>query len=138
MQGLNGTFRLRTEGDGGVFEVTPAEGINQVSFLIRVKNPARLDYERLKGSPHDIILLIYTLQKKTCHSETFPFILLICCLTNSIITSEIKFKVIAEEASGEGEAEVPVTVHITDTNDNFPGKIFHSSSYLELYFMTRT
>jgi cadherin 23 len=48
-QGLNGTFRLRTEGDGGVFEVTPTEGINQVSFLIRVKNPARLDYEKIRG-----------------------------------------------------------------------------------------
>lgn len=130
LQGLNGTFRLRTEGDGGVFEVSPAEGINQVSFLIRVKNSARLDYERLKGSPHDIIIppywytnFIYTLR---C-SKTFSFILLICCLTNSIITLEINFKVIAEEASGEGEAEVPVTVHITDTNDNFPGKIFYSS-----------
>ncbi|ODN06167.1 Cadherin-23 [Orchesella cincta] len=79
--GLNGTFRLRTEGDGGVFSVTPSEGINQVSFLIRVKNPARLDYERLK---------------------------------------EINFSLVAEEASGEGFAKVPVTVKLTDINDEFP------------------
>ncbi|CAG7830108.1 unnamed protein product [Allacma fusca] len=46
--GMNGTFRLLLDGDGGVFEVTPSQGINQVSFLIRVKNPSRLDYERLK------------------------------------------------------------------------------------------
>ncbi|CAL8106930.1 unnamed protein product [Orchesella dallaii] len=80
--GLNGTFRLRTEGDGGVFDVTPAEGINQVSFLIRVKNPARLDYERLK---------------------------------------EINFTLVAEEVSSpQRTAQVPVTVHINDQNDNFP------------------
>ncbi|XP_035709581.1 cadherin-23-like isoform X3 [Folsomia candida] len=53
--GLNGTFRLKTDGDGGIFEVTPSEGINHVSFLIRVKNPARLDYEKMKEINFTII-----------------------------------------------------------------------------------
>lgn len=42
---------------------------------------------------------------------------------------EINFSLVAEEVSGDGEAtEVPVTVHITDANDNFPGK---HESYIE-------
>ncbi|KAF4517747.1 hypothetical protein B566_EDAN002952 [Ephemera danica] len=47
-QGNNGTFELLLQGDGGVFEVTPSRGINEASFLIRVKNPDKLDYERVK------------------------------------------------------------------------------------------
>lgn len=48
-QGKNGTFRMYIEGDGGVFEVTPSQGINDASFLIRVKNPAKLDFEQTNG-----------------------------------------------------------------------------------------
>ncbi|XP_065338722.1 cadherin-23 isoform X2 [Cloeon dipterum] len=47
-QGNNGTFQLFLNGDKGVFEVTPREGVNEASFLIRVKNPAMLDYEQVK------------------------------------------------------------------------------------------
>lgn len=48
-QGNNGTFRMFLEGDGGMFDVTPPEGVNFASFLLRVRNPALLDYEKIKG-----------------------------------------------------------------------------------------
>lgn len=48
-QGNNGTFRMFLEGDGGMFEVTPPEGVNFASFLIRVRNPTLLDFEKVKG-----------------------------------------------------------------------------------------
>ncbi|KAL6956372.1 Cadherin-23 [Sarracenia purpurea var. burkii] len=48
-QGNNGTFRMYIEGDGGIFDVTPHKGINEASFLIRVKDSAKLDYEQTKG-----------------------------------------------------------------------------------------
>ena len=35
------------EGDRGIFEVTPPKGINEASFLIRVKDPSRLDFEKV-------------------------------------------------------------------------------------------
>jgi hypothetical protein len=35
------------EGDRGIFDVTPPKGINEASFLIRVKDPARLDFEKV-------------------------------------------------------------------------------------------
>lgn len=38
------------EGDGGMFEVTPPEGVNFASFLIRVRNPTLLDFEKVKGT----------------------------------------------------------------------------------------
>jgi hypothetical protein len=37
------------EGDQGIFEVTPPKGINEASFLIRVKDPTRLDFEKVTG-----------------------------------------------------------------------------------------
>jgi hypothetical protein len=37
------------EGDRGIFEVTPPKGINEASFLIRVKDPTRLDFEKVTG-----------------------------------------------------------------------------------------
>lgn len=49
VQGNNGTFRMYIEGDGGIFDVTPHKGINEASFLIRVKDSAKLDYEQTKG-----------------------------------------------------------------------------------------
>ncbi|XP_035210796.1 cadherin-23-like isoform X2 [Stegodyphus dumicola] len=47
-QGNNGTFRIFLEGDDSVFDVTPSEGVNEASFLIRVKNSQALDYERIQ------------------------------------------------------------------------------------------
>lgn len=46
-QGNNGTFQMFIDGDRGVFEVTPSIGINEASFLIRVKDPTKLDYEKV-------------------------------------------------------------------------------------------
>lgn len=48
-QGKNGTFQMFIEGDMGTFEITPQKIINEASFLIRVKNSSRLDYETIKG-----------------------------------------------------------------------------------------
>lgn len=46
-QGKNGTFHMFIEEDGGIFEVTPHQGINDASFLIRVKDPSKLDFEQI-------------------------------------------------------------------------------------------
>uniref|UniRef100_A0A8D8Q5N3 Cadherin-23 n=1 Tax=Cacopsylla melanoneura TaxID=428564 RepID=A0A8D8Q5N3_9HEMI len=47
-QGKNGTFQMFIDGDQGTFEITPQKIINEASFLIRVKNSSRLDYEAIK------------------------------------------------------------------------------------------
>ncbi|CAH0391322.1 unnamed protein product [Bemisia tabaci] len=47
-QGNNGTFMMFIDGNQDTFEVTPPKGINEASFLIRVKNPTKLDYEEIK------------------------------------------------------------------------------------------
>ncbi|XP_069185641.1 cadherin-23 isoform X4 [Procambarus clarkii] len=89
-QGNNGTFRMFLEGDGGMFDVTPPEGVNFASFLIRVKNPALLDYEKVKV---------------------------------------VNFTVVAREtvADRPKSSSALVTVHIRDTNDNFP--VFKEDQY---------
>jgi hypothetical protein len=38
------------EGENGMFDVTPERGINEASFLIRVKDPVNLDFEKVKGT----------------------------------------------------------------------------------------
>lgn len=48
-QGNNGTFDMIIENDEGVFEVTPHQGINEASFLIRVKDSSRIDFEKASG-----------------------------------------------------------------------------------------
>ncbi|KAL7302845.1 hypothetical protein TKK_0004077 [Trichogramma kaykai] len=45
--GSNGTFKLFIAGDQGIFEVTPKQGINEAPFLIRVKDSAKLDFEKI-------------------------------------------------------------------------------------------
>jgi cadherin 23 len=47
-QGTNGTFKLFLEGDGNMFQVTPSMGINDATFMIRVKDQNRIDSEQTK------------------------------------------------------------------------------------------
>ena len=47
-QGTNGTFILYLEDGEDVFEVTPTSGLNEASFILRVRNPSLLDYETQK------------------------------------------------------------------------------------------
>jgi len=45
------------EGDRGIFEVTPPKGINEASFLIRVKDPSRLDFEKVTSKYLNAVVL---------------------------------------------------------------------------------
>lgn len=40
-----------------MFDITPPEGVNFASFLIRVKNPVLLDYEKVKGQGWDFLCI---------------------------------------------------------------------------------
>ena len=61
LQGINGTFHLEVQGAGDLFDVTPREGINLASFLIRVKNPALIDFEKIQGNYEKWMPIIITL-----------------------------------------------------------------------------
>lgn len=47
-QGNNGTFELFLDPPNDVFEISPKRAINEANFLIRVRNPKMLDYEKIK------------------------------------------------------------------------------------------
>lgn len=49
------------EEDNGIFEVTPHRGINDASFLIRVKDPTKLDYEKINGISFFILSTLFLL-----------------------------------------------------------------------------
>jgi len=115
---VNGTFRLYTEGDGGVFEITPSQGINQVSFLVRVKNPTRLDYERLKGINtrwSDKISYNYNF-----HSITTSNLIIII-----LLVSVINFTLVAEEVGKEKKkSKVGMTVFLRDGKKRKTGRSY--------------
>lgn len=48
-QGTNGTFGMFIDDDEGIFEVTPSRGINEATFLVRVKDSSKLDFEKRTG-----------------------------------------------------------------------------------------
>ena len=55
-QGNNGSFVLLLEGESSqYFEITPNEGINEATFMIRVKDSSALDYESVKNMTFNII-----------------------------------------------------------------------------------
>uniref|UniRef100_W4VR90 Putative cadherin egf lag seven-pass g-type receptor n=1 Tax=Corethrella appendiculata TaxID=1370023 RepID=W4VR90_9DIPT len=47
-QGNNGTFELHLEPPNDIFEITPKRSVNEATFILRVRNPKMLDYEKLK------------------------------------------------------------------------------------------
>lgn len=53
--GNNGTFDLYIEPLDDIFEITPNRGVNEANFLIRVKNPEKLDYEKITQMNFTII-----------------------------------------------------------------------------------
>lgn len=64
------------EGDGGMFDVTPPEGVNFASFLLRVRNPALLDYEKIKGKEGKSDVLIFSsFGSSECLKINFSFTL---------------------------------------------------------------
>lgn len=45
--GDKGVFSLQLIGNNGTFEISPSVGDRDVTFLIRVRDPAMLDYEKM-------------------------------------------------------------------------------------------
>lgn len=54
-QGNNGTFELFFEPDDHIFEVTPKRAINEASFLIRVRDNRKLDYELIQQMNYTLV-----------------------------------------------------------------------------------
>ncbi|KRT78306.1 Cadherin, partial [Oryctes borbonicus] len=54
-QGNNGTFNLFLKGAEDMLEITPVQAINEATFLIRVKNSSKLDYEQIRSMNFSII-----------------------------------------------------------------------------------
>lgn len=73
--GKNGTFNLYLIGDNSIFEVTPAVAVNDASFLIRVKNPSALDYERVKQIKFQVCKRKFI----ELNMLAMTFILMFCC-----------------------------------------------------------
>lgn len=46
--GNNGTFELYLDPPNDVFDISPKRSLNEATFIIRVRNPKLLDYERLR------------------------------------------------------------------------------------------
>lgn len=46
--GNNGTFELYLDPPNDIFEISPRRSLNEATFIVRVRNPKILDYEKIK------------------------------------------------------------------------------------------
>jgi cadherin-related family protein 2 len=46
--GNNGTFELYLDPPNDIFDISPKRSLNEATFIIRVRNPKLLDYEKIK------------------------------------------------------------------------------------------
>ncbi|XP_047739893.1 cadherin-23 [Hyalella azteca] len=129
IRGVNGTFRLEVEGAGGVFDVTPHEGINLASFLVRVRDPALLDYERLQVVNFTLVAR-ETVPDRPKSSSCLVSVYIRDTNDNVPIFERDMYE--AEEVSSvvspAPSSTTEVTVVLTDVNDQTPQ--FRASHYV--------
>lgn len=73
-QGTNGTFRLILDDPEGTFEVSPAEVINEASFVIRVRRPQLIDFEQKKVVRFNLIAKEVNERPKSSTAEVIVYI----------------------------------------------------------------
>lgn len=68
--GNNGTFELYLDPPNDIFDISPKRSLNEATFVIRVRNPKLLDYEKIKVLNFTIIAKEITTEGK---SRCFKF-----------------------------------------------------------------
>ncbi|BES92052.1 Cadherin domain [Nesidiocoris tenuis] len=115
-QGNNGTFEMFLEGDDGLFDVTPRQGINDASFLIRVKDSSRLDYEKMTVINFTLVAKEMVLYRPK--SSTVPVTVYVLDMNDNFPEfSKPLYEVSVPENSGPG-----TTVAIVYARDKDSGK----------------
>ncbi|XP_063590983.1 cadherin-23-like [Penaeus indicus] len=115
-QGNNGTFRMFLGGDGGMFDITPPEGVNFASFLIRVKNPALLDYEKVKVVNFTVVAR-ETVAEDPKSSSAFVTVYIRDTNDNFPVFSEDQYEVLIPEDAGVGATVAWVQATDDDSGD---------------------
>lgn len=72
--GNNGTFELYLEPPNDIFEISPKRSLNEATFIVRVRNPKILDYEKIRVLNFTIIAREITSDAK---SSSVPLIVYI-------------------------------------------------------------
>lgn len=70
--GNNGTFELSLEPPNDIFDISPKRSLNEATFIIRVRNPKILDYEKIKVLNFTIVARETTVDAK---SSSVPLII---------------------------------------------------------------
>ncbi|XP_046672662.1 cadherin-23 isoform X2 [Homalodisca vitripennis] len=115
-QGNNGTFDMLIEDDEGIFEVTPRQGINEASFLIRVKDSSRIDFEKM--SVINFTLVAKETVEESPKSSRVPVTVFIRDMNDNFpeFTKPI-YEVWLPENSRVGTVVVKVQAHDPDSGD---------------------
>lgn len=63
--GNNGTFELYLDPPNDIFDISPKRSVNEATFIIRVRNPKLLDYEKIRVLNFTIIAKEITAEGKS-------------------------------------------------------------------------
>lgn len=70
--GNNGTFELYLDPPNDIFDISPKRSLNEATFIIRVRNPKILDYEKIKVLNFTIVAKEITADGKFRYDKNFP------------------------------------------------------------------
>lgn len=72
--GNNGTFELYLEPPNDIFDISPRRSLNEATFIVRVRNPKILDYEKIKVLNFTIVAKEITADAKMSSVPLIVFI----------------------------------------------------------------
>lgn len=104
--GNNGTFELYLDPPNDIFEISPKRSLNEATFIVRVRNPKILDYEKIKVLNFTIVAKEITADPKF---STVPLIVYIKDRNDNVPQfSKVSYNVAIPENIGVGVSIVRV------------------------------
>lgn len=113
--GNNGTFELYLEPPNDIFEISPRRSLNEATFIVRVRNPKILDYEKIRVLNFTIVAREITADPK---SSSVPLIVFIKDRNDNVPQfSKDSYNINVQENVAIGAAIVKVEANDVDSGN---------------------
>lgn len=113
--GNNGTFELYLEPPNDIFEISPKRSLNEATFIVRVRNPKILDYEKIKVLNFTIVAKEITADPKF---STVPLIVYIKDRNDNVPQfSKVSYNVAIPENVGVGVSIMKISAVDLDSGN---------------------
>lgn len=113
--GNNGTFEIYLDPPNDIFDISPRRSLNEATFIVRVRNPKILDYEKIKVLNFTIVAKEITADAKF---STVPLIVFIKDRNDNIPQfSKLSYNVVIPENIGVGVSIARIEAIDLDSGD---------------------